>query len=881
MVGLQCEGRSVNAYSLKEETMESYQFSVKERYILETLQQPLAVYQFIDKKVVTLIISDGFCRLFGYSDKAQAYHDMDHDMYRSAHPDDAARVADEALRFASEDAEYDAVYRSKTKKSSKYRIIHANGETVTAEGGAKLKYVWYMDEGEYKENGGTDDGSFGSDLSRALHNESFVRLNSYDYLTGLPSMSYFFELADAVRTSMKRSGRRPAMIFFDFKGMKYFNTKQGFSQGDRLLQTFARLLAQMFGNDNCCRVGADHFAVICDAAGLEERLNLLFEQLQACKDPEPLPVHAGIYISRLDNIHISLACDRAKLACEALSDAYASCFNFYSDELSEDVSKKHYIVENIDRAIKEGWIRVYYQPIVRAVTEKVCDEEALARWLDPERGLLAPSEFIPALEESGFIYKLDLYVLEQILAKMQRQKFFGLYIVPHSVNLSRADFDACDIVEEIRARVDAAGVERSKITIEITESIVGSDFEFMKAQIERFQTLGFHVWMDDFGSGYSSLDVLQSIRFNLLKFDVSFVRRLDENDNAKIILTDMMKMATALGIDTVCEGVETADQVHFLQEIGCSKLQGYYYEQAIPFDAILKKYEEGRQIGFEDPREADYYESLGRINLYDLAVIAKDDESSIQNAFNMLPMGVIEVNGDQTRFVRSNQSYRDFIKRFIGLDLTHEGTSFTPYNTAFMQNIVHTCCELGVRSIYDEKMPDGTTVHSFARRIGVNPVNGNTAVAIAVLSVTKDNGETSYASIARALAADYYNLYYIDLDTDDFIEYTSSVGGEELAVERHGANFFDEVKEAVKTRIYEEDRAGFNKIFSKEKVIRELDAQGVFTATYRLIDTGKPMYVNMKITRMPGGNHIIMGISVIDAQMKFQARRAQKKGETV
>ena len=187
--------------------------------------------------------------------------------------------------------------------------------------------------------------------------------------------------------------------------------------------------------------------------------------------------------------------------------------------------------------------------------------------------------------------------------KIQMQKEAGFRIVPHSVNLSRSDFDSCDIVEEIRKRVDVSGVGRDKITIEITESIIGSDFEFMKQQIHRFQNLGFSVWMDDFGSGYSTLDVLQTLRFDTLKFDMSFLNNLDENENSKIILTEMMKMATSLGVDTVCEGVETAKQAEFLREIGCSKLQGYYFSKPISYEQLLSHYEKGIQIGYENPED--------------------------------------------------------------------------------------------------------------------------------------------------------------------------------------------------------------------------------------------------------------------------------------
>ena len=301
--------------------------------------------------------------------------------------------------------------------------------------------------------------------------------------------------------------------------------------------------------------------------------------------------------------------------------------------MQQQILKARYIVNHLDQALSEHWIQVYYQPLVRALNGRVCDEEALSRWNDPEKGFLSPAEFIPALEEAGIIYKMDLYVLEQVLEKMHLMEKEGLVMVPHSVNLSRADFDACDIVEEIRSRVDAAQIPRNRITIEITESVIGSDFDYMKEQVERFRSLGFPVWMDDFGSGYSSLDVLQSIRFDLIKFDMSFMRKLDEGENGKIILTKLMEMATALGVDTVCEGVETEQQRQFLQEIGCSKLQGYYFCKPVPALEVIERNRKGIQIGFENPEESDYYETIGRMNLYDLGMIASEEKNAFRNSF--------------------------------------------------------------------------------------------------------------------------------------------------------------------------------------------------------------------------------------------------------
>ena len=841
---------------------------------MESMPAPFAIFQMVDSHIVTLVLSDGFCALLGAGSREQAYTGMDQDTYKNVHPDDVVRVGNAVYRFMKEGGRFETIYRLRKMDGTGYVVIHAYGEHIYAEGRVRLAQVWYADEGDYTEANAGRGLELSQSLSNALHEESILKANYYDYLTGLPSMTYFFELAEAGRARIRDAGGDTAFLYADLSGMKFFNQRHGFAEGDLLLRAFAKVFSQIFGSESCCHLGQDHFAAYAPEEGLEDRLRRLFKTCREANNGNSLPVRVGVYSTRLGEVPVSTACDRAKIACDALKGAYGSGYNYYSQALKEEAEKKQHILENLDRAIAEGWIQVYYQPIVRAVTERVCDEEALSRWIDPVKGFLSPADFIPVLEDAGLIYKLDLYVLEQVLQKINAQKASGFHIVPHSVNLSRSDFDACDIVEEIRRRVDAAGVPRDRITIEITESIIGGDFDFMKTQVERFQALGFPVWMDDFGSGYSSLDVLQSIKFNLLKFDMGFMRKLDEGDSGKIILTELMKMATSLGVDTVCEGVETLDQVRFLQEIGCSKLQGYYFNKPIPYSQILERYANGRQIGYENPDESAYFEAIGRVNLYDLGVIANEDQNAFHNFFNTLPMGIVEINGGQVRFVRTNQSYRDFMDRFFHIEPGErpDGYPLTPFGpgSAFMK-LVQDCCKNGGRAFFDEQMSDGSTVHAFARRIGVNPVTGTSAAAIAVLSINEPDEGQSYADIARALAADYYNIYVVDLDTDRFIEYTSPVGGEEMAVERHGEHFFDLAKRDNVKRIYAEDREMFLSAFTKENIVRELDSQGVFRASCRIIDTGTPMYAGMKITRMHAeGNRIIMGISIIDAQIKQQ-----------
>ncbi|MBR3019482.1 MAG: EAL domain-containing protein [Clostridia bacterium] len=715
--------------------MKRYAFPDGERAILEGLQQPFAVYQFLDKQVITLLVSDGFCKLLGYADRNQAVWDMDHDMYKDTHPDDRQRVIDAALLFAAGGETYDAVFRTRAGVDSDYRVIHAHGKHVFTEAGIRLAYVWYMDEGLYIEGNESAGTWMNQELNSVLHEESILRAVNYDALTGLPNLGFFFKLCEINKARDANEGKQNCLLYIDLYGMKYYNHRNGFAEGDKLLKAVAEQLAGIFGLENCCHIGADRFSVYAVESGLIERLQSFLCSVEQMSSR--LPVRVGIYSSGIEDVPISSAYDRAKVACDIIPKTEISAFRYYTRELSDAEKRRRYVQSNIEKAISEKWIKVYYQAIVRTVNEKVCDVEALARWVDPELGFLSPAEFIPDLEASGKIYKLDLYVLERVLETIRIEKENGLTVVPHSINLSRADFDSCDIVEEIRQRVDAAGVRRELITIEITESVIGSDLEYMKAQIERFRRLGFPVWMDDFGSGYSSLDVLQSIQFDLIKFDMSFMKKLNGGGSTQIVLTDLMKLAASLGVDTVCEGVETEEQVHFLQEIGCSKMQGFRYSRPLSLEAIQQKYTDGQLVGFEDPASSSYFESIGRINVYDLDVIASQEDSSLRTTFDTIPIGIIEVRGDKARFVRSNPSYREFVRRFFGFDIQKTQQQYTSYSSVFMNKIVKNCSEQDGRTIFNEKLADGSVVHCFARRISTNPQTGDIAIAVAILSVTE------------------------------------------------------------------------------------------------------------------------------------------------
>lgn len=719
--------------------MKKYVFQPETELLMRGSSIPFAIYQFIDKRVCTILLSNGFCELFDLPDYEEACALMDNDMYRDTHPEDISRIADAAFRFAEQDEPYDVIYRSHSPRQTEDHVIHAIGRHFHTQNGERLAVVWYTDESTYlPPDEGYSDG-IEHFMSDALRKEKMLRNSYYDMLTGLPNMWYFFELAEAGRKSMFERGEQPVLLFIDLSGMKGYNRKYGYKGGNQLIISVAKLLVKYFTAENCGRFGADHFVVYTNHFHLEKRLKQLFKENEQLNGGKSLPLRVGIYLDHFDQIDISTACDRAKMACDVNRKTYISVYEFFDETLLNISVNRSFILENLDTALRENWIKVFYQPIIRMTNGKVCDEEALARWVDPVRGFLSPAEFIPILEDARLIYKLDLYMVDQILEHMKQKEEKGITAVPVSVNLSRSDFDVCDIVEEIRKRVDRAGIRRNMLNIEITESVIGKDYDYMKVQVERFQELGFRVWMDDFGTGYSALDVLQKFDFDLIKFDMTFIQQYYTSKKSQIILTELMQMVVKLGIDTVAEGVETEDHIRFLRGIGCDKIQGFFYSKPVPLDVIMEWYRKELAIELENLQESDYYTTVGTINLNDPTLLDHSDEEEEHLYLNRIPMGIVELKDGKVTIIRSNHAYDSFLNRCFQIELPIQNireVQLPNVNEAAFIQTMKTAVESGDWVKYEETLPNRMKVQSLLRRITVNPVTGAEALLVVVTSVS-------------------------------------------------------------------------------------------------------------------------------------------------
>lgn len=495
----------------------------------------------------------------------------------------------------------------------------------------------------------------------------FMRVNDhsdrfFDPLTGLPNPGYCRIRGENYVEDLVNAGKTPAVVFFDIIGMKLYNNANGFSSGNEFLIHFAAMLKKQFAKDLVCRGMNDHFIVVTDNVGLEEKLCEIRKYVKGTISKISMDLYVGICQTDTDSDIID-AIEKAKLACNIQKKKGDKFIRQYDEDLHRTLMLHNYVVNHIDDAIANGYIKVYYQPVVRTISETFCGMEALARWIDPEQGFLNPGEFIGALEESKQIHKLDSHVIELVCEEMREQLDQGNPVVPVSFNLSRLDFTGCDIFEVVESILQKYKIDREYIRVEITESIMASD-SYIQHEIERFRLVGYEVWMDDFGSGYSSLNTLKDYKFDELKIDMAFLSNF--NDVSRTIISSMVRMAKSLGLKTLAEGVETKEQMEFLKSIGCEKVQGYYYGKPQPLKASMEHMETSG-IVIEDSNMRAVYSKIGRLDY---------QEDS--------PRAIMSYENEKFKFLFVNRQYEEQLKSLGFKDAAEvEAASNNPENPVY------------------------------------------------------------------------------------------------------------------------------------------------------------------------------------------------------
>ena len=320
--------------------------------------------------------------------------------------------------------------------------------------------------------------------------------------------------------------------------------------------------------------------------------------------------------------------------------------------------------DRFHEALGNGMIRAWFQPVFRSLTQQIMGAEALARWFGPDGNMFSPADFIPQLEQNGLIFELDMEIIRQACALYNELRARGTPLSRVSVNLSRLDFAREDLFERVCSVLDAYSVPRGAVCLEITESVMLEDTEAFEETFRRFREAGFSVWLDDFGSGYSSLNVLQNYPFDVIKFDMLFLRKLSAK--GKNMLASLISMAKTLGIHTLAEGVETNEQREFLLDIGCEAQQGFYYARPLPKEALIEQIDQKPGI-LEKKEDEAYWDQIGRLNfvnpnpLKEYAERRKNDPDDHISSFDG-SIALIECGKDHFNYIYATAGYRERLR---------------------------------------------------------------------------------------------------------------------------------------------------------------------------------------------------------------------------
>ena len=422
--------------------------------------------------------------------------------------------------------------------------------------------------------------------------EDITEFSEKDVLTGGYNRRGFIRITERLLNEVP-DRTKYAVLFFNVKNFKAVNELFGEESGDVVLQNIFRTLTHSkLSPVITARVESDHF--VC----LVENKNLDFEELTSVCDNKfvkdgkcmNLIIRCGIFYVEEKPMKISGMIDRAKLAKRYITDEYVQPYMVYDHSMQVSYIDKAKLAGELQEGIAKEQFKVYYQPVIDTKTGKIASAEALIRWIHPDKGFISPALFIPALEENGHISELDFYVLKKVWQFINDRCENNKFVVPISVNLSWMDFYDEIMMEKILKEMDRfrENGREHMARFEITETSYAAIRENRSGILESLRIKNAKILLDDFGSGFSSFGMLQDYDFDILKIDMSFIRKIGENPKTKSIVHSIIGMAHEIGIKTVAEGVETEEQVSFLRQSGCDYIQGYYYSKPLPEEEFVE-----------------------------------------------------------------------------------------------------------------------------------------------------------------------------------------------------------------------------------------------------------------------------------------------------
>lgn len=504
--------------------------------------------------------------------------------------------------------------------------------------------------------------------SLELLQEKYRDMLERDALTGVYNRRGFYNHAYKL---IKDSQRRFVICCVNIDKFKVINDLFGTAAGDKLLVHIAdNFTKKINGRGVIARLTADNFAICYPWR--EEIYDVISENLGSFLKDYPLPVHivakCGFYDIHDTDIPVSIMCDRANMAIMEIKGNYNKKYFVYDDSIRKKILQEQEVLNEMRSALTDRQFVIYYQPKFNMESGKVVGSEALVRWVHPEKGMISPGVFIPIFERNGFISSLDRYVWEAVCRDIRRWIDEGMYVCPVSVNVSRAELYDKDLAQVIMGLVEKYDIPISLFQLEITESAYTDNPGQLIGVITNLKELGFTILMDDFGSGYSSLNTLKDVPVDVLKLDLKFLYNMDRNKKANYILKSVVQMAMRLELDVIAEGVELPVQAEFLKSIGCMNAQGYMFSRPIPrseFEAYLSD-ETKMSTG-----EGGMKQSIVNMNDVAESFHREDELQWYRSAMYLLHARLYEYNIENDIMVIYDAQTEDLSGEFSKLEITN------------------------------------------------------------------------------------------------------------------------------------------------------------------------------------------------------------------
>lgn len=633
---------------------------------------------------------------------------------------------------------------------------------------------------------------------------------SRDKLTGLLDREYFLYQVNELCQSMDPQSYY--LLYLDVEKFKIVNDNYGVHEGDCFLKFLGKCVRETFPDTLVSRYDGDNYTVFTkmDFDQLVEKMEEIQNKVDAYPITLKIQLRFGIYQPLEGKISAEIMCDRAKLACESVKGKYGMLYAMYSKQIREKLLAEQFVVDNMEKAYRDHEFEVYYQPVCYVATSKIASLEALVRWNHPEKGLMPPYQFIPVFEENGFITNIDLYVLEQVCRDIEERKKQNLSYVPVSVNLSRRDFFAENFIERLDEVIAKYDVDKKDLHLEVTESAAIADEPHMLQSIDLLKSKGYEIWMDDFGSGYSSFNALKDINVDVIKIDMRFFEGFEKSNKAGMIIASILQMARWLKIRVVAEGVETEGQLSYLKQLGCEKAQGYYFSKPIPRQLILQMMDDSG-VNTEEKQYVDIYHYLDFDSL-----LATDSATNMIFEEMGDALAIVEAYGEQVELIRFNSKFTEMMK---AVDIHGHTISFQKLADILGNDDFFRVFEEATKSKRVEyaqiRVKNNIWINLKVRFIGTN--GNHSAYYISLQEITKtmnaDNASSLEGFIASLCGA-YNRIDLIDYDSDRIVNLF--LNDDDYYARLEGDHITDTVVNYAKKNIVEEDQEKFIQLYHKE-----------------------------------------------------------------